>query len=43
MAVNGRLVVLGYIGSYHSPAGIDRSHNNATLMTKVSIVFKSSI
>ncbi|XP_066922901.1 prostaglandin reductase-3-like [Clytia hemisphaerica] len=35
LATNGRLVVLGYIGSYHSQAGIDRSHRNATLMTKL--------
>lgn len=35
LAVNGRIVVLGYINSYHSPAGIDRSHRNATLMTKM--------
>lgn len=35
LAVKGRMVVLGYIGSYHSPAGIDRSHRNATLMTKL--------
>lgn len=35
LAVNGRLVVLGYINSYNSPAGIDRSHRNATLITKL--------
>lgn len=35
LAVNGRMVVLGYINSYHSPGGIDRSHRNATLMTKL--------
>lgn len=35
LALSGRMIVLGYIGSYHSPAGIDRSHRNATLMTKL--------
>lgn len=35
IARSGRIIVLGYINSYHSPAGIDRSHRNATLMTKL--------
>ena len=35
LAVNGRMIVLGYINSYHSPGGIDRSHRNATLITKL--------
>ncbi|XP_065647834.1 prostaglandin reductase-3 isoform X2 [Hydra vulgaris] len=35
LAVNGRMIVLGYINSYHSPAGIDRSQKNNTLVTKL--------
>jgi len=35
LGVNGRLIVIGYIASYNSPAGIDRSHRNATMITKL--------
>ena len=38
LAAKGRMIVLGYINSYHSPAGIDRSHRNATLVTKVGFL-----
>ena len=37
LAAKGRMIVLGYINSYHSPAGIDRSHRDATLVTKVGL------
>lgn len=37
LAVSGRLVVIGYINSYHSPAGIDRKHRDATMITKLML------
>ena len=37
LALNGRMIVLGYINSYNSPGGIDRSHRNATLIPKLML------
>jgi len=35
LAVNGRLIVIGFISAYHSPAGIDRTHRDSTMVTKL--------
>ena len=35
LAVKGRMIVIGYIETYHSPSGLSRSNRNATLITKL--------
>ena len=32
LAVKGRLIVIGFISAYHSAAGIDRTHKDATMV-----------
>jgi len=37
LAIGGRMLVIGYINSYHSPAGIDRAHRDSTMVTKLML------
>lgn len=36
LAVKGRLIVIGFISAYHSAAGIDRTHKDATMVNIAS-------